>query len=103
MKRYMVAAALVSLSMTPALAQQQQNGLVNLAIDGGVLNDLNIDVLNNSLNDNTVQVPISVAAAVCGIAVNVLAKSRNVGDCKVTQQNVTESVKAAIRRQAGKK
>lgn len=100
MKRFIVAAALVSLSVSPALAQQTQGGLVNLAVDGGVLNDLQI--ANGSLNNNTVQVPVSVAAAVCGIAVNVLAKSRNVGDCKVTQDNLTQAVKQRIMKQARK-
>lgn len=100
MKRFILAAALTSLAVSPALAQQTQGGLINLAVDGGVLNDLQI--ANGSLNNNTVQVPISVAAAICNIPVNVLAKSRNTGDCRVTQRNMTSAVKNRILKQARK-
>lgn len=99
MKRFAIVAALVSLSASvPAVAQQ--NGLVNVDVSN-VLNDL--DILNGSLNNNTVQVPISVAAAVCGVAVNVLASSKNRGTvCTVKQENVTQALKRAAQRQAKK-
>src|SRR3712207_2507458 len=54
-----------------ALAQQQE-GLVNVAID---------------VEDNVVQVPIGIAAQVCGIDAAVLAQQENTDDavCTITQ------------------
>jgi hypothetical protein len=56
-------ALMVAITAMPALAQPQQNGLVNITIT---------DVLNN--NQVNVQVPIGVAANVCGVQANVLAR-----------------------------
>lgn len=58
-----VVALMVVLTAMPALAQPQQSGLVNITVT---------DVLNN--NDVNVQVPIGVAANVCGIQANLLAQ-----------------------------
>ena len=49
-----------------------QNGLVNLAV-----------------TDTTIQVPISVAANVCGLAVNVLANALNTGTVDCTAEGVS--------------
>src|SRR4029079_12805579 len=52
-------AALTSIGLaSTATAQPHQNGLVNVAVV-----------------DNTVQIPIGVAANVCGVAVNILASA----------------------------
>jgi hypothetical protein len=71
-------AAVVVLAMTmmvigaaPAGAQVRQEGLVNVAI-----------------TDTTVQVPVGVAANICGVAVNVLATAANVGDVDCTATGV---------------
>ena len=58
-----VAALMVALAAMPALAQPQQRGLVNVNIT---------DVLTD--NEVVVQVPIGVAANVCGVQANVLAQ-----------------------------
>jgi hypothetical protein len=58
-----VAALMVALVAVPALAQPQQRGLVNVNIT---------DVLTN--NEVAVQIPIGVAANVCGVQANVLAR-----------------------------
>lgn len=58
-----VAALMVALTAMPALAQPQQRGLVNVNIT---------DVV--TLEDVIVQVPIGVAANVCGVQANVLAQ-----------------------------
>jgi len=46
----------VCVAASPAAAQPQQQGLVNVAIV-----------------DNTVQIPVGIAATVCGVQVNILA------------------------------
>jgi hypothetical protein len=90
--------ALSAASMTaPAVAQQ--SGLVNVDVSN-VLNNLDLDLLNNSLNNNTVQVPIGVAAAVCGIDANVLAQQAKSGGASCPATNTTRALKQAAKRQA---
>ena len=68
----------VALSTSPASGQITQEGLVNVAID-----------------DATVQVPVAIAANVCGVAVNVLAQDLADGDA------VCESTGTAVARNRG--
>ena len=98
MKKYLIAAAAVSILAVPAAAQQ--SGLVNVNVSD-VLNNLDLDLLNNSLNNNTVQVPIGVAANVCGVNANVLAGQRKSGDpVTCTAKNTSKALKMAAKRQA---
>ena len=65
-RRALATTALVmgfALTSTPASAQITQEGLINVAID-----------------DATVQIPIAVAANICGVAVNLLAQDVAQGD-----------------------
>lgn len=101
MRKILFAAAAAALTTTPALAQvSNQGGLVNVDVSN-VLNDLDLDLLNNSLNNNTVQVPVGVAAAVCGIDANVLAHQRK-GDSPVScpAKNTSTALKQAAKKQA---
>ena len=60
-------ASALSLAVTSAGAQTSQSGLVNVAVV-----------------NNTVQIPIGVAANVCGVAVNVLASAIANGETACT-------------------
>ncbi len=73
--RIFVAASVLALGATGALAQNQE-GLVNLSVDG-----------------NTVQVPIDVAANVCGLDVNVLAGQVGTSEtaCEISQATAAEN------------
>ena len=96
MKKLIIALAVTTAVAAPAAAQQ--SGLVNVDVSN-VLN--NLDLLNNSLNNNTVQVPIGVAANVCGVNANVLAAQRKSGGpvtCKAT--NTSTALKKAAKAQA---
>lgn len=99
MRKILFAAAAAALTATPALAQvSNQGGLVNVDVSN-VLNDL--DLLNNTLNNNTVQVPVGVAAAVCGVDANVIAKQRKGNtsySCPATTTN--QALKQAAKKQA---
>ena len=93
------AAAAVAVAATPAIAQvSNQGGLVNVDVSN-VLN--NLDLLNNTLNNNTVQVPVGVAAAVCGVDANVLAHQHK-GNSPVTctAKNTSQALKQAAKKQA---
>jgi hypothetical protein len=75
LRSMLVAAALtVGFIAGPAIAQNQE-GLV---------------IVNISDNNTSVQVPVEVAAQVCGVAVNVIAeKPKNEAVCTITQAQAT--------------
>src|SRR3954447_4532945 len=84
MRKIMIAAAAVAAVATPALAQVNTgsgNGLVavnvqNVDILKNFLNNDQIAALNNVTVPVTVNVPIGVAANVCGVNANVLASQK---------------------------
>ena len=84
MRKIMIAAAIAAVS-TPAAAQLDvSQGLVdvtiqNVSILNDFLNDTQIAALNN-IGPITVQVPVGVAANVCGVDANVLASQKKSGD-----------------------
>lgn len=101
MRKVMIAAAFaLGTAGMGAPAVAQQSGLVNVEVSN-VLNDLDLDLLNNSLNNNTVQVPIGVAAVVCDVNANVLAQQRKeTGTSSCTAENTSTALKKAAREQA---
>ena len=81
MRKMMIAAAAVAAFATPSLAQVNTgsgNGLVAVNIqDVSILNNDQIAALNGVSVPITVQVPIGVAANVCGVSAAVLGRSGN--------------------------
>ena len=73
-----LAGSLTAGAAAPASAQITQEGLINVAVD-----------------DATVQIPIAVAANVCGVAVNILAQDVADGDA------VCEATGTAVARDQG--
>lgn len=93
MRKLMMAAALATASAgiaVPAAAQVAlQPGLVNVAIGdvtilNNFLNDAQIAALNNLNVPITVQVPIGVAANVCGVSAAVLGQAGSAAQCTAT-------------------
>lgn len=119
MNKTLIAAAL-SLTATsiaiPAAAQvvtdpvvQAPAGLIPVTVGNvilqDILTDVEIEALNDLelLNDNqiVVQVPVSVAANVCNVAVNVLAKNKSSGEgCTATSGS--DALAKVIRKQIRK-
>ena len=102
MRKIMMAAALAlgTASMTaPATAQLVGGGLVVVNVSN-VANNLaqNLDV-NVSNIPVTVQVPVSVAAAVCGLDVNVLARQRQDGQRRCTAESTNDALNKIVQRQ----
>ncbi len=96
--KILIAAAALAAIAAPAAAQQ--NGLVNVDVSN-VLNNLDLDLLNNSLNNNTVQVPIGIAANVCGVTANVLAAQKKGSDpVSCTAKTTSSQLKSAAKAQA---
>jgi hypothetical protein len=95
----------LALGATPALAQlNTSGGLVNVSVqDVSVLNNfLNHDqiaALNNIGVPVTVQVPIGVAANVCGVAANVLAQQKNSGPVSCTAKSGSQALAQSVIKQ----
>jgi hypothetical protein len=83
MRKLMIAAAAIAATATPALAQVNTgsgNGLVavniqDVSILNNFLNNDQIAALNNLSVPVTVQVPVGIAANVCGVSAALLGKS----------------------------
>lgn len=110
LKRTMMAAAAASIAFAgPALAQNA-GGLVTVQVTDvdilkNSLNNNDVDVLNNLLNNNQVsvpvnlQVPIGIAATVCDVSANVLAKQMKDGGATCTAQNSSKALGGSISKQ----
>ena len=102
MRKMLLAAAAV-MAATPALAQvSTQGGLVNVDVSN-VLNNLTIkDVLSHNnvqvsaLNGNNVQVPIGLAANVCGTTVALLSAAGSGAACQAKAENMTQGQARAL-------
>lgn len=80
-KRILTATAAISMmAMTSPATAQNQAGLVNVNISDlnleNIANNLSVEVSQIPVN---VQVPVSVAANICGVAVNALATQKKNG------------------------
>ena len=104
MRKLMIAAALTAVA-TPALAQNSGAGglvAVNIPVTdvnilNNFLNDTQISALNNLSVPITVNVPIGVAANVCGVNANVLASQRKAGDpVSCTAKNGSKALSNAV-------
>ena len=100
--RKMLFAAAALAAATPAVAQVNVGGglvdvtIQNLDILKNFLNNAQIAALNNVTVPVTVQVPIGVAANVCGVDANVLAQQRKTGDATCTARNGSRALSNAF-------
>lgn len=111
MKTLMVAAPLaLALGLAvPASAQQQQGqqqGLVNVnisnvAVDIADALNISLQALNDAIKDNTVQVPVGVAANVCDVSANVLAQQAKDGTAECEAKQTNQALNQAAKRQLG--
>ena len=104
MRKIMIAAALAA-AATPAFAQiGNSQGLVNVTVTdvsilNNFLNDTQIAALNNLSVPITAQVPISVAANVCGTTVALLSAARKTGDAACTATSGSDALAKQVTRQ----
>jgi hypothetical protein len=88
-----------ALLATGALAQPRQSGLVNVEVSN-VANDIarnvNVDVSQIPV---TVQVPIGVAATVCGVAANVLGLQAASGNAGCTASTTNDALNNIVQQQ----
>ena len=107
LKHLVITAAAASIAfVAPAAAQNVGSGLVTVQVSDvdilkNSLNNNDVDVLNNLLNNNqvavpvNVQVPVGIAANVCGISV--LAARQLDGPC--TAKNASGALGQAVSKQ----
>lgn len=91
-----IAAALLG-TVAPALAQQE--GLVNVNVSN-VANDIakNLSVEVSQIPVN-VQVPVGVAANVCGVDANVLAKQKQGGTATCDAKSTSNALDQVVQKQ----
>jgi hypothetical protein len=100
--RKMIIATAFALAATPALAQlNTSQGLVDVTVqDVSILNNfLNHDqiaALNNVGVPVTVQVPVGIAANVCGVNANVLAHQKNGGAATCTAKSGSKALAQSV-------
>lgn len=106
MRKLIIAAAALGLGTSPAIAQNVDlsGGLVDVTIqDVTILNDFlnaaQIQALNNVAVPVTVQVPVGVAANVCGVDANVLAQQKKSGDATCTAENGSRALAQTVVKQ----
>ena len=105
MRTLMIAAAALAATATPSFAQvNNQGGLVNVDVSN-VLNNVTIkDVVSknnipvNVLNGvaANVQVPIGLAANVCGTTVAALSQAGSAAKCTAHSENMTQGQARAL-------
>ena len=100
MRKMMFAAAALAMAGTPALAQVNTgsgNGLVavnvqDVSILNNFLNNDQISALNNLSVPVTVNVPVGIAATVCGVNANVLAQQKGTGGATCTAKSGSKAL-----------
>jgi hypothetical protein len=98
MRKMSIIAAAAAAAATPSLAQVNTgSGLVTVTVqDVSILNNfLNKDqiaALNNVSVPVTVQVPVGIAANVCGVNANVLAQQKGTGTATCTAKNGSKAL-----------
>jgi hypothetical protein len=104
-KRIMITAAAASIAVAaPAAAQNAGSGLVNVQVGdvtllNNFLNNDQIAALNNLNVPVNVQVPIGVAANVCDVSANVLAKQLKSGSATCTAKSGSKALAQNVSKQ----
>ena len=89
MRKFVPIAIAAAMAAAPATAQLVGGGLVVVNVSNvanNIARDLDVNVSNIPV---TVQVPVGIAAAVCGVNANVLAQQKKTGGaaCDATSNN----------------
>lgn len=99
------AAFAAATTTTPAIAQiNTSQGLVTVQVGdveilNNFLNDTQIAALNNLNVPINVQVPVGIAANVCGVNANVLASQKNAGDATCEAKSGSSALARAVNQQ----
>ena len=82
--------------------QGQQEGLVTVQLGDVVVSQIAQDInVNASQIPLTVQVPVGVAANICGVDANVLAQQKKDGDVTCDATSSSQALSQIVQRQMG--
>ena len=99
-RRCIAIAAFAAISVSgAAFAQPKQSGLVNVDLSNlraDIAKDINVDVSQIPVN---VQVPVGVAATVCGVDANVLARQDQGSAPACQAKNKSQALNQQVQRQ----
>ena len=99
-RRCIAVAAFVATSLGATFAAQaQQEGLINVDLSNlraDIAKDINVDVSQIPVN---VQVPVGVAANVCGVDANVLARQDKGSTPNCQAKNKSQALNQQVQRQ----
>lgn len=93
-------ASLLALSATAPASAAEQNGLVNVDISNvrtEIAKNIDVDVSQVPV---TVQVPVGVAANVCGVDANVLAQQKKGSTASCQAQNTSTALNQIVQKRA---
>lgn len=100
MKKLILAVPFAIALAFSSAASAQQEGVVNVDISvvkNDIANDLNVEVIDI----DTVQVPVGVAANVCGVTANVLAKQMQDGEAECQATTTSQALNQVVKRSIG--
>jgi len=99
-RRCIAIAAFTAIGLSSAaFAQPKQEGLVNVDLSNlraDIAKDINVDVSQIPVN---AQVPVGVAANVCGVDANVLAQQKQGGTASCQAKNKSQALNQQVQRQ----
>ena len=102
MFRTTAVAAIAAFALSGAAFAQEQEGLVNVNLSEIVIQDIaqdiNVDVGQIPV---TVQVPVGVAANICGVDANVLAQQKKDGDVSCDATSSSQALSQIVQREIG--
>ena len=93
----MACTGMLALALLPAWSQQ--SGLVNVNVSNvanNIAKNISVDVSQIPV---TVQVPVGVAATVCGVAANVLGQQAASGNAQCTANTTSTALDQTVQRQ----
>jgi hypothetical protein len=100
MNRHLIAlVSAVSLGLGAAAVHAQQEGLINVDVSNlraDIAKDINVDVSQIPVN---VQAPIGIAANVCGVDANVLARQDKGSTPTCQAKNKSQALNQQVQRQ----
>lgn len=97
--QWLAAATIATLNISVAMAQPAQSGLVNVDVSNvanNIAKNINVDVSQIPV---TVQVPVGVAATVCGVAANVLTQRSGSGPTSCQAKSTSTALDQVVQNQ----
>jgi len=88
------------LGLSPVAMAQEGMVSVNISnIKADIAKDIDVDV--STLNEDVIEVPVGVAANVCGVDANTLAQQKNAGEAACEATTTSQALNQAVKKKMG--